>query len=235
MRDSRTHTEDTERGIVLELRPKGKDFDFSEIAADIANGRPVDLSHCDVRYHVSMVDSFAPEFVAYIVQHGLTSFLRRRPLMEALVARGTSEADVQALLQAFMAALSPMTDLVIVDPYFFARSDTGYPQLVERVLQPVLPGLRNLTVVTLPNNVSAVTLSDVTNLLTSSAPHLSIVHKTSNAFHDRFWIDPVSGKGFITGTSLNGLGRKYSLVDHLQSPDAADVLAALRSEGLLNI
>lgn len=233
MSDSKIQTEVFERGIVLELRPKSKTFDFSELVVDIANGRPVDLSGCEVRHHVSVIDGFAPEFLEYLVQHGLTSFLRRRPLTEALVARGTTAADVQTLLQAFLATLSVTTDLVIVDPYFFASSDIGYPQLVEQVLRPVLAGLRNLTIVTLVNSVNAVTLSNITTLLNASAPHLSLVHKTSNAFHDRFWIDPVAGKGFITGTSLNGLGSKYALVDHLESSDAADVLTALRSEGLL--
>jgi len=153
--------------------------------------------------------------------------------MEALVAPGTNVDEVQMLLRAFLVGLSVTTDLVIVDPYFFANCEVAYPQLVEQVLQPVLGGLRNLTIVTLPSKVNAVTSSGITNLLNASAPHLSLVHKTSNAFHDRFWINPVSGRGFITGTSLNGLGRRYALVDHLQSSDAAEVLAVLRSEGLL--
>lgn len=228
-----SHKEEIGRGIVLELRPNGEDFDFSEIAARIANRVPVDLSGCEVTYHVSMVDSFAPEFLSYIVQHGLTSFLRRQPLTEALVARGTNAVGVQTLLQAFISALAVTTDLVIVDPYFFARSDTGYPQLVEELLRPALPGLHTLTVITSPNNVNAVTFADINALLTASAPHLSLIHKTSSAFHDRFWINPVSAKGFITGTSLNGLGRKYALVDHLQSSDTNDVITALKREGLL--
>ena len=69
--------------------------------------------------------------------------------------------------------------------------------------------------------------------LSAVAPSLSVKLKTSDAFHDRFWIDPLAAKGFITGTSLNGLGKRYALVDHLQQTDAADVIAALRNEGLL--
>jgi hypothetical protein len=65
------------------------------------------------------------------------------------------------------------------------------------------------------------------------APGLSVAHRTSNTFHDRFWIDPISTKGFLCGTSLNGLGKRYALVDHLEPTDAADVLTALRNESLL--
>jgi hypothetical protein len=38
---------------------------------------------------------------------------------------------------------------------------------------------------------------------------------------------------FLDGSSLNGLGKKYALVDHLQSSDVTDVLAALKCENLL--
>jgi len=38
---------------------------------------------------------------------------------------------------------------------------------------------------------------------------------------------------FLDGSSLNGLGKKYPLVDHLQSSDVTDVLAALKCENLL--
>jgi hypothetical protein len=221
------------RGIVIELLPRRESFDFSKIAADIANGKLVDLSECDVQQHVSIVDSFRSEFVEYITEHGLSSLIGREQLVEALVTPGTSPAAVQLLLQVFLGALSVTTDLVIIDPYFFAASDTNYPLLVEQVLQPVLPTLRNLTVITFPNKVDAVTVTNVTKLLTTNAPQLTLVPKTSNAFHDRFWIDPISGKGILTGSSLSGLGKRYALVDHLQSSDAADVLAALRNEHLL--
>src|SRR5271156_5162591 len=105
MGNSGLHAEEIVRGVVLELRPTGEDFDFSDIATKIANRLPADLSGCEVKYHVSMVDSFAPEFLAYIVQHGLTSFLRRQLLTEALVARGTDAAGIRSLLQGFISAL----------------------------------------------------------------------------------------------------------------------------------
>jgi len=232
MSGNKFHARQANRGIILEITPRSQNFDLSQVAVDIANGKPVDLSGFDVHYHTDIVASFAPEFFAYIVEHGLTSLLRRQSLLEALVAPGTSITVAQTLLHGFLGALAVTTDLVIVDPYFFASTDSNYPQVVEQILQPVLSGLRNLTIVT-NSGAKPTAVSEVTRLLKASEPQLSLVHKISGTFHDRFWINPVSATGFVTGTSLNGLGKKYALVDRLQPSDVADVVAALKGEGLL--
>lgn len=221
------------RGIILELIPK-EGFDYTKVVEDYANGQRVDLSACELKQHNSVVDSFQAEFVDYISKHGLSALLRREPLMEALVAPGTTSSAIQSLLQAFLSALRVTTDLVIVDPYFFASTtDAGYPALIEQVLHQILPTLHTLTVITLPNKVNVALVTNVTSALAAQAPNLSVVHKTTQTFHDRFWIDPVSPKGFICGSSLNGLGKRYALVDNLQSSDVADVIAALKRESLL--
>ena len=221
------------RGIILELIPK-EGFDYTKVVEDYANGQRVDLSACELKQHDSVVDSFQAEFVDYISKHGLSALLRREPLMEALVAPGTTSSAIQSLLQAFLSALRVTTDLVIVDPYFFASTtDAGYPALIEQVLHQILPTLHTLTVITLPNKVNVALVTNVTSALAAQAPNLSVVHKTTQTFHDRFWIDPVSAKGFICGSSLNGLGKRYALVDNLQPSDVADVIAALKRESLL--
>lgn len=221
------------RGVILELVPKDG-FDFTKVVENHANGQPVELSACELKQHLSIVDSFRPEFVDYIVKYGLSALLTREPLTEALVAPGTSSAAVQSLLQAFLSVLTVTTDLVVIDPYFFAHTaDKSYPVLIEQVFRPVLANLKTLTVVTCPNRVDAKLVAAVTAALMVNAPSLSVVHKTSTAFHDRFWIDPISTKGFLCGSSLNGLGKKYAMVDHLEPTDAADVLSALRRENLM--
>ena len=221
------------RGIILELIPK-EGFDYTKVVEDYANGQRVDLSACELKQHNSVVDSFQAEFVDYISKDGLSALLRREPLMEALVAPGTTSSAIQSLLQAFLSALRVTTDLVIVDPYFFASTtDAGYPALIGQVLHQILPTLHTLTVITLPNKVNVALVTNVTSALAAQAPNLSVVHKTTQTFHDRFWIDPVSTKGFICGSSLNGLGKRYALVDNLQPSDVADVIAALKRESLL--
>jgi hypothetical protein len=219
--------------IILELITR-EGFNFDEVVQDQANGQRVDLSDCELIQHISVIDSFRDEFIKYIEQHGLSALMRRETLTEALVAPGTTSSTIELLLQGFLKALSVGTELVIVDPYFFAKTtDASYPNLIQNVLLPVLPRLRTLTVITLPNKVDTALVANISHALTLHAPNLSVFHKTTTTFHDRFWINPVSSTGFICGSSLNGLGKKYALVDHLQQSDAKDVINALRKQGLL--
>lgn len=222
-------------GIILELQPRdGGNFCFSKMTEDVSNRRPVDLSQCEVSYVTSIIDSFRPEFIDYIVKHGITSLINRRPLTEAVVPPGAGSTVVESLLQAFVAGISVTTDLVIVDPYFLApTSDTTYPHAVEQILRPVLATLQTLTIIGLPSKADANLLASISSTLGAAAPALTVIHKTSNQFHDRFWINPVAATGFLTGSSLNGLGKKYAIVDYLQAADVSDILDALRNESLL--
>jgi hypothetical protein len=185
-----------------------------------------------------LIDDFRQEFIDYVSRHGISSLLSREPLFEALVQRGGAVTSaIATLLNGFLTALGAPTELVIVDGYFFSPGPpaemAAYPSFVVQVLQPVLTTLTTLTVVTLPNKADAGLLAAVTAALAVAAPSLTVRHKKSSAFHDRFWIDPNTAQGFITGTSLNGLGKRYALVDLLQPTDAGDVVAALRAEQLL--
>ena len=69
--------------------------------------------------------------------------------------------------------------------------------------------------------------------LKSSKPALSINHNVTENYHDRFWISNNREKGIVTGTSLNGLGRKFTLIDRLNTSDVRDIITSLKSEGLL--
>jgi len=51
------------------------------------------------------------------------------------------------------------------------------------------------------------------------------VHLTDK-FHDRFWICN-SGKGFISGTLFNGVGKKISSINYLDENDVKDILKLL--------
>ena len=203
------------RGPILELRPL-PGFDFARVVEDIANKRPVDLSCCDVQQHQSVLDSFSDEFLHYIAEHGLSAFMNRQLLTEAVVKKGEPRAAILPVLHAHLAALGLTTELVIVDPYFFAATaDQTYAQMVHDAILPSLTTLARLIVVTAPDKVNAQLASSVSTLLSSASPNLKIVHSYSKSFHDRFWLNPMNGSGFISGTSLNGLGKRYALLDRM--------------------
>lgn len=227
----------SKRGIVIELIARHAGADFSKIAVDIANGQCVDLSDWEVVQHISLIDDFRAEFIEYVARHGTSSLLNREPLFEALIAKGATAPIIVPLLHGFLRALGTPTDLVIVDPYFLASGPAAqmaaYPALVVQVLQPVLATLNKLTIITFASKVDPGLSASVTAALAAAAPGLTVAYKTSDAFHDRFWVDPLAGNGFITGSSLNGLGKRYALVERLQQQDAADVISALRTQQLL--
>jgi hypothetical protein len=223
------------RGLLYEIIP-GPAFDQEKFVSDFASKRPVDLSACELREHPNVIESFKDDFIQHLLKHGFTATISRKTLTEALVAPGSTPHYLVQLMHSFLNALAVTDDLIIVDPYFFAAggktSNSNYPSLVVQILQPVLSTLKNLSIVTLPNTSVGPVVANVNAAILAAAPHVNVLHKTSNSFHDRFWLEPKNGKAFLTGTSLNGLGRKYALVDHLQQADAADLLNALRAESL---
>ena len=68
--------------------------------------------------------------------------------------------------------------------------------------------------------------SDFKESLIRLNPELSVVCKTTKEFHDRFWIIDRT-KGLFIGTSLNGIGKRYALVDIIRDNDTKDLMNAL--------
>ncbi len=223
-----------DRGIVLELIPT-QSSDFEKVVVDHANGRLVDLSAYRIALHSSPIDGFRPEFLVYIRAYGLTSYLRRHLVTEEVIAPGTAKNDVQDLVKNYVDGLSIDRDLLIIDPYFFAPTkDQDYPEFFVGILDAVLSKLETLHVVTLPGGkVDQQLVHAIEGKLRGVNPNVQLIHRTSDRFHDRFWINRTETKGFITGTSLNGLGKRYALVDHLQRKDVESVISAAEAEGLI--
>jgi hypothetical protein len=221
-----------DRGIVIELIPQ-KDADLEKVVVELANGRPVDLSPYEVRIVPSPIDAFRPAFMDYIRRRGITSYVCRELVTEAIVAPGAARNDVQELVKSYVDGLGIDQDLLIIDPYFFAPTeDSYYADLLAEVLSPVLAALRTLRVVTLPGKKADQSLiQTIKARLQRENATLQLLHSTSKSFHDRFWINQAAGKGFLTGTSLNGLGKRYALVDHLNEVDVKAIVTAAESEG----
>lgn len=215
--------------ILWELIPKDG-FDYVKIVEDLANKNQVDLSDCEVRQHNSVIDSFKEEFTSYLLTHGLSSLLNRGLFEEAVVKKGEDQSAIVNWLHIFLDSIEITTELVIVDPYFLASGSDA--TLIQSALSPILPTLQKITLVTLPNQVNQDVLSTLRSSLSSNA-NFQINHQTCNDFHDRFWINPLNKKGFLSGTSLNGLGKRYAIIDRLQDSDTEEIIDVLTQENLL--
>jgi hypothetical protein len=91
-----------------------------------------------------------------------------------------------------------------------------------------------LSIVTLPGKeVDRALVASVRTKLRNAYPNLRMKTFTSRSFHDRFWVNAKGRKAFVSGTSLNGLGRKYALLASLSDADTLDVIAALRDEQVI--
>jgi hypothetical protein len=148
-----------------------------------------------------------------------------------LAKTNTPEPLIQ-LLAKMLAKFSPIARLVIVDPYFFPKTwDGAYVDRVEAALSQVLPTLTELVIIT-GTRFEPAAKSSVEHRLRTASPALSVVHRTSDDFHDRFWIADEKA-GIFVGTSLNGIGLRYAVTDFLASWDVPDIVDALRDRALI--
>jgi hypothetical protein len=218
--------------ILFRLNP-GPDWDNVKFVVDVANGRPVSFQGSGIEMISSIFTSFQEEIKDEVLRVGLSTILRRQLLQESIAAPGATADFIKDLLIGFLQSIDTHGELIIVDPYFFpSKWDATYPQRIVDVLDPFLPILTDLKIVTLPKFDVALKAA-VLALLAKQKSNLTITCHTSEKFHDRFWISDGRTQGIVTGTSLNGLGKRYALVDRLNSGDVQEVVSALQTEGIL--
>lgn len=108
-------------------------------------------------------------------------------------------------------------DLLIIDPYFFPKnSHSEYIDLVTDILNKTSP--KSITVITDKKNYDEKVFHAVNNKLFTD-----ISLNFSEEWHDRFWIANRT-KGFVVGTSFNGVGKKISLIAYLDQDDVKEIV-----------
>ena len=75
-------------------------------------------------------------------------------------------------------------------------------------------------------------LIDLRRQLGRTEREIKLVLRTSENFHDRFWIADRS-RGLFVGTSPNGIGKRYALADYMDADDVKTIVDALALERLL--
>ena len=55
-------------------------------------------------------------------------------------------------------------------------------------------------------------------------PGVQIKDAVTDKFHDRYWIDADTTRGVIVGTSLNGIGKKVSMIDYASPGDSSELV-----------
>lgn len=61
----------------------------------------------------------------------------------------------------------------------------------------------------------------------------TVTIKYNNDFHDRFWISDRK-KGFYTGTSFNGVGKRIALINLLSPDDVTEIITELTKQTIIS-
>jgi hypothetical protein len=145
---------------------------------------------------------------------------------EAVLPDGVPRSTLADTLRYMLTQMKPTQELLIIDPFLFPpdlqqHPDPSYLPYLEMILGPTLAAIDQLRIVTKANRHQA-TENAFVAMAQGKKGALVITQKYTDAFHDRFWIGD-GGRGLFIGTSLNGIGKRYSLTDYLKDDDAADI------------
>lgn len=137
----------------------------------------------------------------------------------------TDDEKAKKFSQYLLEIDSEGNELIIVDPYFFSSEENDYCDLLASILNQ--SKARKIIVVTDKHNCKQVSNNKISNKMNKV-----LEVKYSNCFHDRFWIANRK-KGFYTGTSFNGIGKKISLINMLPQDDVKDIIDELSTQLLI--
>jgi hypothetical protein len=140
--------------------------------------------------------------------------------------------DIEKVVEKFILSLCGVKRLVIIDPYFYSKSNTIDTSTVFRnLVSGISSKLEEVIFIT--NGKKNEMKADIHAAINSISAVVQIKDFVTDEFHDRFWIDPDNGVGVVMGTSLNGLGNKIALVDKLRPEDVNEVVRLARGLNLL--
>lgn len=196
---------------------------------------------CGLEFRIVNLGGFAFEECKELIRkYGVSSVLSTERIQEELIPR-TSDSSAKYLivqmLRDKLLGLSPTESLLILDNYIFPNnivSDAGrrdYLQMFEDIFAPVINMVQEITFIT-RSAYNRDLFVAMKKALLALNPNLAVVCKCTDEFHDRFWILDRS-KGLFIGTSLNGIGKRYALVDTIRDDDVKELVKVLRERQLV--
>lgn len=126
------------------------------------------------------------------------------------------------ILSQALINLDPKKCLFLIDPYLFpAHPDDDYVDFFFSIFSKTLKEISCLKVFTKGNYNRDIKSQIEARSVSEFGVTVELIE--TSIFHDRFWI--VDGtKGIFIGTSLNGIGKRYSIFDILKHQDVLDII-----------
>jgi len=144
-------------------------------------------------------------------------------VMEKVLWKNMTDNEKKEQFSEYLSAIaSKDNELIIVDPYIFYSVEDEYCDILRSVLE--LSKAKTIIVITDAHNYRQASYDRISQ-------NIKVEVKYSNCFHDRFWIANRE-KGFYTGTSFNGIGKKISLINILSKEDVKEIVGELTTQVL---
>jgi hypothetical protein len=143
-------------------------------------------------------------------------------LLEDVMWKNLKQSEKIDILSKYLKEIEAENgDLIIIDPYLFPEKfDDSYTDFIAGVLNSVK--LSTIQFITVERNHNESLYNNVKD--NCNCKNIKICF--TDDYHDRLWIAN-KNKGFIMGTSLNGIGKKISLIDFIREEDLRDIVKDL--------
>ncbi len=158
-----------------------------------------------------------------LLEKGTSSILSQQLLTEEVLPDSTPRNAVLDTLKCMLNRCAPKQSLHIIDPYLYPTNcDCDYIAFFVQIFESAINNCSYIKICTLPKRNKELE-QQIKDQIKRMNSQISIENKYSDVFHDRFWIAD-SERGVFVGTSLNGIGRRYAVIDYLQKTDAEEIV-----------
>lgn len=182
---------------------------------------------------MSRFEAAEGEIRRLLVERGVSYVWQLTRLEEAVLPNLPAERPVLLrLLCCMISVLSPQREFAVVDRYLLPKgAPPVYLGELLSILEPIVRAVSKLVLIT-SKKYDPPLLERVFASLKTYSPGCEVRHRVSGGYHDRLWIAD-QARGLFVGASLNGIGRRYAIADYLASEDVAQIVAALKKDGLV--
>ena len=164
------------------------------------------------------------------IKQVLKNIENNNSILEVLLKNITNEEKLNCFSSFFSKIEAEEKELIITDPYLFKESknkkeDDEYCNILAKIIMKAKA--KSIRVITNYRNYNNDIHKKIENKLTQD---IKIIW--NDDFHDRFWIADRK-KGFYTGTSINGLGKRITLINLLSKDEVKIIIDELNKKECL--
>jgi len=162
-------------------------------------------------------------------------------ILEQVFPVGTKKNDIKKAFEKEIDKIQCVEDvkvLVITDPFLFKDNNQHYINFLNEFLDSLirkLPNLEKLVFITPDTHIEEYTYNNIEKYLKENFKNLQVKKinwKEKSEFHDRLYIlftDKTNCKTIVSGTSLNGIGKRISVLFTLNEEDNREIAKIISS------